>query len=121
VGDDDEPEPDDKVPEEARREVIKLWNRMQTVTEEWPRRGDKASLRYQTADSKEYRSPIEVCEDEVLDKVLSNPFWDEWTITTEPHQTKLEQMVEHYQQMVKELDGWRKKFIEEAIKQTLEC
>lgn len=121
VGDDDEPEPDDKVPEEARREVIKLWNQMQAVTEEWPRRGDKASLRYQTADTKEYRSPIEVCEDEVLDKVLSNPFWDEWTITTEPHQTKLEQLVEHYQQMVKELDGWRQKVIEEAIKQTLEC
>jgi hypothetical protein len=112
-------EPEDIVPIEARREVVKLWQQMQEFTEEWLRSGDKAQLRYKAPDSKEYRSPIEVCEDEVLDKVLSNAFWQE--TDTGHQQTPLRDLVEPYKEIVQALEQWRETVIDEAIKQTLEC
>ncbi len=113
----------------TREAVVTLWEQMEKLTAKWLPNAEWVVLQHQdplTKGSREikYISPLTLCETEVLKKVLSDGFWQEWAnrwlvppVGTQP--TKLSELKTQYQKWEAELIAWGRTAIVVMIQQTL--
>ncbi|MCP4351128.1 MAG: hypothetical protein GY795_37155 [Desulfobacterales bacterium] len=111
--------------EEAKRNIIALWRQMETLTLDWTRQGERVTLEHKKDESSPYDepvyiSPLDLCESKVLERVLADKFWDALDTIAIPDDVQLSELAEGYRDMVKELDDWSDRALQDTIQHTLE-